>query len=232
MLPQRTILLTGAVRMEEDKGQPRRYFNSLLAFGPKGAVLGSYDKVHLVPFGEYLPLEKLLSAVGLRRFVHAPGTFDTGGPRKLLDIPGLPPALPLICYEAIFPHEMLAAGARPGVIINVTNDAWFGETFGPHQHFQQVRLRAIEFGLPVIRSANTGISGVIDPYGRSVAAIPVGVESIKDVFLPKPLTSTLYWSNGWEIGYASVFFAFLLTFVSGGLGAWLDRRWIRRKAIP
>ena len=232
MLPARTTLLTGAVRMEEAKGQPRRYYNSLLAFGAKGAIVGTYDKVHLVPFGEYLPLERVLSAIGLRRFVHAPGAFSTGEGRKPLDIPGLPPVLPLICYEAIFPYEIMAEEARPGVIVNVTNDAWFGETFGPHQHFQQVRLRAIEFGLPVIRAANTGISGVIDPYGRIVASIPVGVESIKDVFLPKALTSTSYWSNGWWIGYIGLIFAFLLTYVSGWLGSWLDRRRLKRQAIP
>lgn len=230
MLPSSTTLLTGAVRMEETRGQPRQYFNSLLALGAKGALLATYDKMHLVPFGEYLPFEGVLSAVGLRRFVHAPGTFAAGTARPLLTIPGLPPVLPLICYEAIFPHEISAENPRPGLIVNITNDAWFGETFGPHQHLHQARLRAIEFGLPVVRAANTGISAVIDPYGRIVASIPTGVESIKDVFLPKALTSTPYSSNGWGVGIVGLFLAFLLN-ASLGLGSmWLDKRAGRRQA--
>lgn len=215
LLPAKTTLITGAVRMEEERGQPRRYFNSMLAFTGKGALAAVYDKMHLVPFGEYLPFEGLLSALGLRRFVHAPGTFATGESRRLIELSGLPPALPLICYEVIFPHEIGVDTPRPGLILTITNDAWFGETFGPHQHFHQARLRAIEFGLPVVRSANTGISGVIDPFGRVVAALPVGVESIIDVFLPKALTSTPYSSNGWSIGITGLVLAFLLTLALG-----------------
>lgn len=210
LLPAKTGLITGAVRAETPAGQPRRFYNALLAFGAGGRLVATYDKVHLVPFGEYLPLEGVLSGLGLRRFVHAPGSFAVGERRPLLAIPGLPPALPLICYEAIFPHEMVPPGERPGLILNITNDAWFGETFGPHQHFAQVRLRAIEFGLPVVRVANTGISGVIDPYGRVLAAIPVGVESISDVFLPKALTSTRYSSNQINVGGVGSILALVL----------------------
>ncbi len=200
VLPPKTTLITGAVRSERSDTGLRRFYNSLLVFGPGGRVVAGYDKRHLVPFGEYLPLEGVLSALGVRRFVHAPGTFAAGTHDGTLDIPGLPPVQPLICYEAIFPHEMARGATRPGLIVNITNDAWFGTTFGPHQHFAQARLRAIEFGLPLVRVANTGISGLVDPYGRIVAAIPVGVESITDVFLPKALTSTPYSLNQFSLG--------------------------------
>lgn len=194
-LPARTTLITGAVRREDARGA-RQYFNTMHVFVGQGGIVASYDKTHLVPFGEYLPLEGVLGALGLRRFVHAPGAFSAGEGRPLLAVPGLPPVLPLICYEAIFPHELNPAGHRPGLIVNITNDAWFGETFGPSQHFAQARLRAIEQGLPLVRAANTGISGMIDPYGRIVVARPVGVESLTDVFLPKALTGTLYSDHG------------------------------------
>lgn len=220
LLPAKTALVTGAVRMEDaGQGQPRRYFNSMLGFGSKGALAAVYDKMHLVPFGEYLPFEAVLSAIGLRRFVHAPGGFVSGEERRLMEIPGLPPALPLICYEIIFPHEISASDPRPGLILNLTNDAWFGETFGPHQHFHQARLRAIEFGLPVVRAANTGISGVVDPYGRVIASIPISAESIIDVFLPKALTGTPYSSNGLQVGFAGLLIAFLLTLAFGMFGS-------------
>ncbi|MCA0424192.1 MAG: apolipoprotein N-acyltransferase [Proteobacteria bacterium] len=219
VLPAKTTLVTGAVRMEDvGGGQPRRYFNSMLGFLGKGTLAAVYDKMHLVPFGEYLPFEGLLSAVGLRRFVHAPGAFVAGEERRLMELPGLPPALPIICYEAIFPYELLANSPRPGLILNITNDAWFGETFGPHQHFHQARLRAIEFGLPLVRAANTGISGVIDPYGRVTASVPIGVESIIDVFLPKALTATPYSSNGLQNRFIGLLLAFLLTLAFGMFG--------------
>lgn len=198
-LPPRTTLLTGAVRMEGDAPAARRFYNTLHVIGAGGVVLRSYDKRHLVPFGEYLPLEGVLSALGLRRFVHAPGAFSAGAGEDALAVPGLPLVGPLICYEAIFPHEIAGRSPRPGMLLNITNDAWFGETFGPHQHFSQARLRAIELGLPLLRSANTGISGMIDPYGRILASAPVGAERIIDVSLPKPSTETLYSSHGWVL---------------------------------
>lgn len=192
-LPPKTVLITGAVRREDGATRADdKYYNSLLAFANGGRLVATYDKTHLVPFGEYLPLEQWLKRVGLRRFVHAPGAFSLGSSRAFLEIPGLPPVLPLICYEAIFPHEIDISGERPGLIINITNDAWFGATIGPHQHFHQARLRAIEFGIPVIRDANTGISAVIDPFGRAFGSQPLNTEAISDVTLPKALTLTPY----------------------------------------
>lgn len=230
-VPAKTALLTGAIRAEPGVGRSVSYFNTLLAFGPQAAVQAVYDKAHLVPFGEYLPLEATLSALGLRRFVHAPGAFTPGTSAKALSVAGLPPILPLICYEAIFPHEMMGGEMRPGLLLNVTNDAWFGETFGPHQHFAQARLRAIEFGLPLVRVANTGISAVVDPYGRIVVMTPVGVEMIVDSLLPKALGETVYASTGLNGGLFGSLLAILLGLVLAMQSKLLDSRAAKRQLV-
>jgi apolipoprotein N-acyltransferase len=154
--------------------------------------------VHLVPFGEYIPsiLDGALGLLGIRQFVHMPGGFSSGERHLPLNVPGLPPVAATICYEAIFPDEAMPLGPRPGLILNVTNDGWFGNTPGPRQHFAQARLRAVEQGLPLVRAANTGISAVIDPYGRVQAILPLGVEGILDSSLPRALNGTAYGSNG------------------------------------
>ena len=103
-----------------------------------------------------------------------------------------PAFLPLICYEIVFPGDAVSRGERPGWLVNVTHDGWFGQSSGPYQHFQQARVRAIEEGLPLVRAANTGISAVVDPLGRVVASLPLGVEGILDAPLPRPLAPTLY----------------------------------------
>ena len=168
-------LITGAARMEDPlPGEiVGRFFNAIQVVSHDGTVTGSYDKVHLVPFGEYLPspVEALVRAIGLRQFVTMPGGFVPADSRRALSVGGLPPVAATICYEAIFPGEITGEGPRPDLILNVTNDAWFGETPGPYQHFAQARLRAVEEGLPLVRAANTGISAVVDPYGRVVDAL-------------------------------------------------------------
>ncbi len=200
-LPARTTLVTGAARDEDvpaSDGHPEHsvYYNSIEVIDGRGAVLDRYDKVHLVPFGEYLPFEGVLSALGLRNFVAIPGGFVPGVARRhALSVPGLPPASPLICYEAIFPGAVGAgptpSGARPRYLLNVTNDGWFGTTAGPSQHFAQVRLRAIEEGLPLIRDAATGVSAIVDPYGRVLDALPLGVAGILDGRLPDAIAPPL-----------------------------------------
>lgn len=198
-LPPGVRLITGAARLGERVAGDRqpRYHNAIQVIESGGVIAATYDKLHLVPFGEYLPFGGLLRAMGLAQFVHIPGGFEPGASRKLMDIGGLPPALPLICYEAIFPDEAAAPqGARdaqrPGLLLNVTNDSWFGVTSGPYQHLAQARLRAIEQGLPMIRAANTGISAIIDPYGNYVERLPLGVEGVLDGRLPAALAPTLY----------------------------------------
>jgi apolipoprotein N-acyltransferase len=193
LLPQGTVLITGGIRLAEpvDPANPHA-FNSIYVIDHSGSILGLYDKVHLVPFGEYLPFEHILQRLGLEELTKQRGGFLAGDLRRPLAIPGAPAALPLICYEIIFPGEILPPGPRPGWIVNVTNDGWFGISTGPYQHFQQARVRAIEEGLPVARAANTGISAVIDPLGRIVNALPLGREGVLDSPLPRSIPPTLY----------------------------------------
>lgn len=184
---QGATLLTGAARIEEEAGARRKskIFNAILAV-QRGRIVAAYDKMHLVPFGEYLPLAGLLGPLGATHLV--PGVWDAGtGPRRLR-APGLPLAAPLVCYEAIFSGETVEPDGpeRPQWLLNVTNDGWFGATSGPYQHFAQARLRAIEEGLPLVRVANTGISAIVDPHGRILERLPLGVEAVVDGRLPKP----------------------------------------------
>jgi apolipoprotein N-acyltransferase len=145
-----------------------------------------------VPFGEYLPFQKFLESLGFQQLTKQRGGFLAGDRRRLIAVPGAPLALPLICYEIIFPGDLLPKGPRPGWIINVTNDGWFGISSGPYQHFQQARLRAIEQGLPLVRAANTGISAVIDPVGRIIDSLPLGAEGVIDAPLPQPIGAPIY----------------------------------------
>jgi apolipoprotein N-acyltransferase len=148
-----------------------------------GNIAQRFDKVHLVPFGEYNPFGSLLPAGALAA---SAGNFEAGEGRRTWSLDGLPAASPLICYEVIFPGEVVRSdGPRPGWLLNVTNDAWFGRSTGPYQHFANARLRAVEEGLPLVRAANTGISGVIDAYGRTVARLGLGQAGVVDAPLPK-----------------------------------------------
>ncbi|MDJ1158752.1 apolipoprotein N-acyltransferase [Chelatococcus sp. SYSU_G07232] len=194
LLPTGTTLITGAARADTPlPGETAyRFYNSIYVIRDDGTIIGTYDKVHLVPFGEYLPLGALLQRLGLRQFVHVPGGFEAGTRRAPLSVPGLSAAAPLICYEAIFPGEVVPDGQRPVVLLNVTNDAWFGLTPGPYQHLAQARLRAVEEGLPLVRAANTGISAVVDAYGRIVERLPLGVEGVLDSQLPAAINTTIY----------------------------------------
>jgi apolipoprotein N-acyltransferase len=198
-LPAGTSLITGAARLETAPAAPggRRFFNSIQVVQSGGTIGDTYDKVHLVPFGEYLPVSSLLRAIGLQQFVHIPGGFEAGTRRKVLNVPGLPPVVPLVCYEIVFSGEVMPEGFnqsanRKGLFLNVTNDGWFGQTPGPYQHLAQARLRGIEEGLPVVRAANTGISAVIDPYGRILASLPLGVADVLDSPLPQAIAPTVF----------------------------------------
>lgn len=193
ILPEGGALITGAVRRERDAAGKSRFFNSVLVIDNKGAVLSRADKVHLVPFGEYLPLADLLETLGIRQFVNTPGGFQAGVRRMMLSAPNLPLFSPLVCYEAIFSGEVVPDGSvRPAFLLNVTNDGWFGMTPGPSQHFALARLRAIEEGLPLVRAANTGISAVIDPYGRIIAELGLGEKGALDSDLPKPVAPPVF----------------------------------------
>ena len=170
-----------------------------------------------MPFGEYVPFETILEKARITQFVDIPGGFEPGAGARVLRIPGLPDAMPLVCYEAIFPIEIggLFSGAeRPRWLLNVTDDAWFGETPGPYQHFAQARLRAIELGAPLVRDANSGISAVIDGFGREIAFAPLGGDGVVDSELPEALPPT-WQSRLGSVGAALIGLAFLAAALAG-----------------
>lgn len=185
MLQPGQVLVTGAVREEPAAGDGgARYYNSIYSIGDDGRVIDAADKVHLVPFGEYLPLDGLLKLFGMQEVVETPGGFTAGTSRHSLKISDTLSVLPLVCYEAIFPDELGFTGKSPFAIVNVTNDAWFGRTPGPYQHLRQAQLRAVEEGLPLIRAANNGLSAVVDPYGRIVDGLALDAVGTVDVAVP------------------------------------------------
>jgi len=186
------LLLSGIIRRETDPAKPFQVWNSFIAIDAAATVRGIYDKHHLVPFGEYIPLRPVLGALGLQKLVPGPIDFSAGPGPRTLQLPGLPPVSPLICYEAIFPSGVVAPGSRPEWLITVTNDGWFGMTSGPYQHFAMARMRAVEQGLPLVRAANSGISGIVDPYGRVTTRIDLGVAGVTEGGLPLALAPPPY----------------------------------------
>ena len=169
-------LMTGALRRDINTtgdGEDDKVYNSILTFDGSGTVVARYDKWRLVPGGEFLPFEWLLEPLGFRKVVTVPGSFAAGPGPVSLAIPGAPDAGFGVCYEAIFPDYFVDPQKRPGWLVNVTNDGWFGNSTGPYQHLAQARLRTIEQGLPMVRAANTGVSAVIDPYGRILSSSAV-----------------------------------------------------------
>jgi apolipoprotein N-acyltransferase len=205
----------------EAGGQLTGARNSLYALDHKGTILARYDKAHLVPGGEYLPLRRIAEPLGLARLV--PGSLDfLPGPGPVTwRLPGLPALAPNICYEIIFPGAIVDRGARPGFILTVSNDAWFGKS-GPPQHHAQARLRAIEEGLPVVRVTPTGLSGVIDARGGLHHMLPTDGPAHALVALPAALPATPFARAGLA---APGLFALLLI----GAGAWLRRADLRTK---
>ncbi len=217
LLRQGMVLITGGIRPPEAAADApiTRAYNSIYVIGSDGSIRSVYDKVHLVPFGEYLPFQDSLERLGLRQITKLRGGFIAGDRRRSLAVPGAPDMLPLVCYEIIFPGDAVprsdrrtwfhdhvgrylgwpfvaGGGGRPAWMLNLTNDGWFGRSAGPYQHLQQARVRAIEEGLPLVRAANTGISAVVDPLGRVIKSLPLGVEDVLDAPLPRPIPATPY----------------------------------------
>lgn len=184
--PPGGLLLVGGDRFEREM-RPLTASNSLWAVDGTGTVLARYDKVDLVPFGEFMPFRPVLGAIGLKKLTQGTIDFAPGPGRVTLHLPGLPPVSPLICYEAIFAADATAPSDRPAWLVNITNDAWFGTSSGPYQHLAMARMRAIEEGLPLARAANTGISVVTDAYGRIQARLGLNETGIIDAALPKAL---------------------------------------------
>ncbi|EEB83167.1 apolipoprotein N-acyltransferase [Roseobacter sp. GAI101] len=170
-----------------------QFYNSAVLLGPVGEVLQTYDKHHLVPFGEYMPFGDFLSNFGIRSLASQFGNgYSSGSGAALMDLGPLGQALPLICYEAVFARDVNAAPARPAFLMQLTNDAWFGKGQGPLQHLAQARMRAIEQGLPMARVANTGVSAMIDPWGRVTQSLGLNEAGFLDARLPLPRAPTLY----------------------------------------
>ena len=198
LLPAGVTLITGAARAERIPGAdtPTPVFNSVYVIDDAGEILAAYDKVHLVPFGEYLPFRGFLDALGLRQLVALPGGFSAGQRQRTVEVPGTPPMGPLICYEIIFPAAVIEAGNRPSWLLNLTNDGWYGNTPGPYQHLLQARVRAVEEGLPLVRAANSGISAIVDAHGRIVKSLDLDRVGTVDGNLPQALSPTPYGTFG------------------------------------
>ncbi len=195
------VLIVGSVDVQREAAAGSvKLFNALHVIRVREAnkqlqsiVMATYNKHHLVPFGEYMPLQTLMEWIGLKQLTVGSGDGFTAGPGlRTLPVPGAPAVAPLICYEAIFPGAVLEPGTSPGWIVNVTNDAWFGDTSGPRQHLAMARMRAIETGLPLVRSANTGISAIIDAFGRITQRLDLNRAGILDGPLPAPADRPLY----------------------------------------
>lgn len=200
-LPDRVHLVAGIIRAERG---PRsgaatgsagefRVYNSLAVFDGEGGLVGVYDKTHLVPFGEYLPFQDVLEWIGLSALTRQRGGFAIGPtPRPFLELPGMPGAAPLICYEGAFPGIGKASAGRPAVMINTTNDGWFGDTTGPRQHAHQARLRAVEEGVPLLRVANNGITAAYDAYGRELGRLGMNEIGVIDTVVPARIEPPAY----------------------------------------
>lgn len=184
-----------ATGIQREEGQ--RYFNSLAVIGAGGEATAVYDKWHLVPFGEYVPLADLAAHFGIAAFAAQQGFGYTAGPgAQVLDLGSAGKVLPLICYEAVFPQDLRAAPERADWVLQITNDGWFGKIAGPYQHLAQARLRAVEQGLPVLRAANTGVTAVIDAKGRVLQSLALGAQGWFDTEVPAALPPTLYARTG------------------------------------
>lgn len=206
------VLLAGSARRELTDEGGTHYYNALLAIDAGGRVLATYDKAHLVPFGEYLPFPEAFRALGIASLTaRIGGAFSAGPGLRTLSLAGLPPFGALVCYEVLFPAEVVAPGARPRWLVNVTDDSWFGTQTGPHQHLTAARFRAIEEGLPLIRSATTGISAVIDAQGNLDATIGLQTSGLVDRVLPAAYAETVFA----RFGHNSLFAMIVLALAAG-----------------
>nr|WP_255618263.1 apolipoprotein N-acyltransferase [Aurantimonas sp. VKM B-3413] len=216
MLKPGETLIAGAPRMEGPDPATARVYNSIYVIGDNGEIVDARDKVHLVPFGEYLPFQSFLESLGIFQLTELPGGFSAGTVRSKVELEGAPSFLPLICYEVIFPAE-IAAGTpedRPGFLINDTNDGWFGQTSGPYQHLRLAEMTAVALGLPIVRAANTGISVVNDAYGRELDALALGSTGAIETALPRAAEVTIYakWGDLPFFSAIALIVALMITF--------------------
>lgn len=212
-VPSGGYLLTGLVRYELD-GETFAPVNSMFVINTQGKIVDFYDKSHLVPFGEYIPFRRWLPD-WIRPITNVVANFLPGTGPKVIKTEGQPSFGALICYEIIFPSQIVDADNRPQWLVNLTNDGWYGVSQGPYQHLVTARMRAVEEGLSIVRAANTGISAIISPYGQITAFLPLNQKGIIDAELPAPTSlSTVYghWGNLLPLTLCllNIIFAFLL----------------------
>ncbi len=221
ILAEGSFLVTGAPRISPPSEKDVRVWNSVVAIDGRGDLVATYDKFHLVPFGEYLPLRPLLRLLGVAKLVYGPVDYSAGYGPAALHLGTLPTLGPLICYEAIFPGAVVDRSARPSWLLNVSNDGWYGISAGPHQHFAMARVRSVEEGLPLVRAANTGVSGVIDSFGRIVAQIGLDEAGIIDTPLPRSIESETFFGRFGDL--ATLLLAILMV-LAGGISNAIARR--------
>jgi apolipoprotein N-acyltransferase len=196
MLPDKTMLLTGAPREPErfpanpDEANPG--YNSLLAINTDGEIVASYDKSHLVPFGEYLPFASFWKLFGIRQFVPGTNGWAPGDGKRLMSPPGMPSFIALICYEAIFSGDLGADPAEAQFLLNISNDEWFDGSIGPAQHAHHALLRAVETGLPLLRVTNSGVTFAADPLGRITASLAPYEPGVLDVVPANKIGETVF----------------------------------------
>ena len=210
--PPDGLLITGAIRISKGEEAPQRIWNSLRAISVSGDIVGSYDKMRLVPFGEYVPLRDWLP---IDKLVEGSRDYSRGNAERTLELEGLPLVGPLICFEVIFPGSVVDKTKRPQWLLNLTNDAWYGNSTGPYQHLVQARFRSVEEGLPLIRAANTGISAAVDAYGRVVTSLGLGERGVLDTGLPVALVGGTFYG---KYGNVPVLFAVGLIFAIALVG--------------
>lgn len=204
VIPPGGYLVTGAPRIQRHGDGSYNLWNSVHALDGRGEIVATYDKTHLVPFGEYVPLRNVLELFGVSRFVPSEYDFTPGVSLKSVSLPSLPTFSPLICYEIIFPGAVARNDDRPHWLLNVTNDGWYGDTTGPRQHLVAARMRAVEEGVPVVRAAGTGISAVIDPWGRVIDRVGLNREGVIDVALPRMVENRTVYARLGDWGYGGL----------------------------
>jgi len=217
IIPSKGALLTGSPRRTSINKATTKLWNSLHIVGPDAKILATYDKFHLVPFGEYVPFRKYLNNfLPLIKLTEGRVDFSSGPGQRTITVPGAPRVSPLICYEVIFSGAVTSSDKKdmpqPEWLLNITNDAWFGVSSGPYQHLAAAQLRAVEEGLPLVRVANTGISAVIDGYGRIQKASNLNERTYIDAPLPMPLKTPTVFSKTKAAGV--LLFVFLLIIFS------------------
>ncbi len=189
LINPKTILVIGLLRVETNK-----LFNSLVFLNSNGNIIYQYDKIHLVPFGEYIPFRTNFSTIA--NFLNIKD-FTSGKVKSNITLKGFGEVLTLICYEILFTEEVVARiSENTNLLINITNDAWFGKTVGPYQHLSLAKIKAVELGIPLARVANTGISALISPYGKEITKIPLYESGVKTVKSIVPLENTIYKKYG------------------------------------